>query len=88
MLYTTGSKLRVADPGEWPGDPAPHLFLDQTETRRAEKFFLETAPPPPPLPLISRSGSGADYYLYLLAWLLTGPGERERTREAREQKVI
>ena len=25
----------------------PLLFLDQTEARRTEKFFLETAPPPP-----------------------------------------
>ena len=34
------------------GDPVPPLFLDQTEARRAEKFFLETAPPPPlPSPL-------------------------------------
>ena len=26
--------------------PAPPLFLDQTEARRAEKIFLETAPLP------------------------------------------
>ena len=25
----------------------PHLFLDQTEARGAEKHFLETAPPSP-----------------------------------------
>ena len=36
----------VADPGEGPGEPAPTpLFLDQNEARRAEKKFLETAPP-------------------------------------------
>ena len=34
---------------------APPLFLEHTEVQRAEKNFLETAPPPP---LISRSGSG------------------------------
>jgi len=59
----------VADPGEGPGGPASPLFLDQTEARRAEKMFLETAHPPtpyhrvwmtgPPL-LISRSGSGTE----------------------------
>ena len=27
------------------GGLGPHLFLDQTEARRAEKFFLETPPP-------------------------------------------
>ena len=32
--------------GRGPGDPPP-LFLDQTETRRAEKKFVsETGPPP------------------------------------------
>ena len=33
----------VADLGEGSGPP---LFLDQTEARRAENIFLETAPPP------------------------------------------
>ena len=28
------------------GGPAPPLFLDQTEARRAEKFFGRPAPPP------------------------------------------
>ena len=47
--------------------PAPCLFFDQNEARRAEKIFLETVPPPPlpylsvwmtaPPPLIWRSGS-------------------------------
>ena len=37
-------------------DPGGALFLDQTEARRDENIFLETAPPPPSL--ISRSGSG------------------------------
>ena len=45
------------------------LFLDRTETRRAEKFFLETASPLPALskgldgrasPLLSGSWSGTD----------------------------
>ena len=31
--------ITVADPGEGPG-----VFLDETEARRAEKFFLETEP--------------------------------------------
>ena len=38
-----------APPGPPPPPPPPpraHLFLDQTEARRAEKFFFETAPPP------------------------------------------
>ena len=51
----------VADPGEGPGGaPAPPLFLDQTEARRAEKNFggdrsspglddRQPHPPPPPL---------------------------------------
>ena len=39
--------MSVADPGEGPGAP---LFLDQTETRRAEKNFGGTARgSPPPL---------------------------------------
>ena len=33
--------------GRGPGD-APPLFLDQTEARRAENLFFETAPPPTP----------------------------------------
>ena len=53
----------VADPGKGPGNLPlpPPLFLDQTEARRAEKNFLETAPLLisgsgwPPLPLIWRS---------------------------------
>jgi len=47
------------------GARPPLLFLDQTEARKVEKIFLETAPPPlskglddRPPPLISRSGSG------------------------------
>ena len=39
----------VADPGEGHGEPAPPppLFLDQTETRSAKKFFegLDDLPP-------------------------------------------
>ena len=48
----------VADPGEGPGGPVPHLFFDQNEAQRAEKNFFGdrvplislvwmTAPPPP-----------------------------------------
>ena len=41
--------MAVADLGEVPrgGGGCPHLLLDQTETRRAEKNFLEMDPPPP-----------------------------------------
>ena len=99
MLYTTGSKLPVADPGGVArGTRLPPLFLDQTEARRAEKFFLETAPPSPPpylkvwirhwlLPVFTDIGTdrtrtpGQDF-------TETRNEERERTREAREQKVI
>ena len=35
----------MADPGEGPGGPASPLFLDETEARRAETFFLETPGP-------------------------------------------
>ena len=40
--------------------PPPPLFLDQTEARRADKFFFGDQPfscPNPPPPVISRSGS-------------------------------
>ena len=40
----------VEDPVRSPGGGgrvAP-LFVDQTKAQRAEKMFLETAPPPPP----------------------------------------
>ena len=46
--------IAEADPGEGPRGPAPPpLFLDQTEVRGAENFFLEgqddrPAHPPPP----------------------------------------
>ena len=35
----------VADPGEGQGGQSPPLLLDQTEAKRPEKKFLETAPP-------------------------------------------
>ena len=37
----------VADLGEGPGGPGLPLFLDQTETRRAEKNFFSRPPPSP-----------------------------------------
>ena len=60
--------------GRDPGGAGHPLFLDQTETRKAEKFFLETGSPlphlrvwrtwtPPPPPIISRSGSGTVMHL-------------------------
>ena len=51
------------------GPGPPPLFLDQTETRRAEKNFFGDRPPlskgldDPPPPPISRSGSGPATYL-------------------------
>ena len=56
----------VADPGEGP-TPTP-IFLDQTEVRRAEKFFLETGPP------LSRALDDRPHPLpppYLKAWIRT-----------------
>ena len=70
LAFPCPKPVTVMDPGEGPrGTRPPPLFLDQTEGRRVERNFLETAPPPPPclsqgvdyrpLPpsLISRSGS-------------------------------
>ena len=37
----------VADPGEGPGGTGLPLFLDETETRRAEKKFFSRPPPSP-----------------------------------------
>ena len=56
--------------GRVPGGAGLPLFLDQTETRRAEKNFFGERPPPlskglddlEPPPLISRSGSGTVIY--------------------------
>ena len=70
----------MEDPGEGPWDPPPPLFLDQSEARRAEKNFLQIAPPPflrvwmtttPPPPLISRSGSGTVVNMksYFVNWI-------------------
>ena len=46
------AKVPVADLGEEPFPPplppSPHLFLDQTKARRAEKIILGAAAPPPP----------------------------------------
>ena len=64
----------VADAGEGPGPAAPpppppphHLFLDQTEAQRAEKFLFggggRLHPPPP----ISRYGSGTDLEILVIA---------------------
>ena len=36
----------MADPKEGPGGAGSPIILDQTETRRAEKKFLETCTPP------------------------------------------
>ena len=43
-LINNPSTKSVADPGE---GPAPPLFLDQSEARRAEKNFFKTSHPPP-----------------------------------------
>ena len=70
IIFTWASKIEamyerpcaVANPGEGPGgtDPPhthPHLLLDQTEARKAEKKNLR------PPPLIWRSGSATGLYL-------------------------
>ena len=58
----------MAEPGEGPGGPGSPLFLDQTETRRAEKKFFWDAPTPAYLrvwmtgpPFIWRSGSATEH---------------------------
>ena len=67
----------VGNPREGPGGPAP-LFLDQTEARRVEKNFFETAPvplisgsgwlfPPPPPPFVWRSGVWKQFYAKVLS---------------------
>ena len=57
----------MADPGKGPGGPAPRpspppLLLDQTEARKAEKFFFLR----PPTPFISGSGWPGPPYLKVL----------------------
>ena len=49
----------MVDPGEGSGGPTPPLFLDHTEVRRAEIFFLAGGQNffflrPPPTPAISQ----------------------------------
>ena len=76
LIYIYTSK---ADPGEGPGGPPP-LFLDKTETRRAEKKkFLEIAPLPPylrvwmttSLPPSLSEGLDTDFLPFLLTPLLS-----------------
>ena len=55
LAFPCPKPVTVMDPGEGPRGTRPPLFLDQTEGRRVERNFLETAPPPPPL-LISGCG--------------------------------
>ena len=47
-----------------PGEPAFSLFLDQTEPLRAEKNFLETAPPP----YLRARMTGTPPYLKVCIW--------------------
>ena len=60
--------IAVADPGAGSRGPAPLLFLDETEVRRAEKIFLgghsSHLPPPPCRPLIWRSGYANPVFKY------------------------
>ena len=51
--------------GRNPGGAGHPLFLDQTETRNAEKFFLETGSPPPP----SKGLEDLDPPYYLKVWI-------------------
>ena len=43
LRQRANTHFAVADPGE---APPPPLFLDQTETRKAEKKFGDCPPPP------------------------------------------
>ena len=49
--FTSTGKIHSHSHLQWqiqatgPGGPGPPLFLNQTKTRRAQKMFLETAPP-------------------------------------------
>ena len=45
--YMSPWTIPVLDPGEGPGGPGPPIIFDQTEARRAEKFF-EASPHPHP----------------------------------------
>ena len=71
--FTSTGKIHSHSHLQWriqargPGGAGPPLFLNQTKARRAQKMFLETAPPfskgmdaRAPSPLISESGSGTD----------------------------
>ena len=78
--------------------PAPPLFLDQTEARRAEKIFLVTAPlphlsqgldDPPPPPFLSE-GFNPPLELHSVFQLLTGfqiHGAELRTPDSTSRKV-
>ena len=69
LAFPCPKPVTVMDPGEGPrGTRPPPLFLDQTEGRRVERNFLETAPPPPCL------SQGVDYrplppLPYLKVWI-------------------
>ena len=68
----------VADPGiqgRGPGlPPPPHLFLDQTEARRAEKNFLRPPPPPSLPPYLRVWMTGPPTYLKVLIRHCAPPG--------------
>ena len=52
--------------GRDPGGPGHPLFLDQTETRRAEKIFLRPGPPPP---LLSQGRDDRPPLPHLKVWV-------------------
>ena len=49
-VHTNGVSIFSGGSRGGAGGPAPPLFLDQIEARRAEKTFFETGLPPPPRP--------------------------------------
>ena len=58
--------------GRDPGGAGHPLFLDQTETRKAEKFFLETGSPLPHL-RVWRTWTPLPYYLKVWIWHCYAP---------------
>ena len=75
MSYTGMLQWRIqGSRGGARASPPPHLFLDQTEARRAEKKFFETAPPPSLPPYLRVWMTGPPTYLKVLIRHCAPPG--------------